>query len=375
MQSVYRFTHPPFNKKNENSPGKDSPWLDVNDIKQRVSVEMVLSRYGILGALKRKGPRLSGRSPFREEQKASFFVDTEKGIWNDFGGRPEIDGREVPGNVIGLVQALEVCSFREALLTINRDFIESQSQQDSKSTGDQEKPSDPQPMDESPKNSDAEKTLPTTNAPFGKELGGLRFDVPYLLNKGITEETAKAFGVGYCSRGLMKSRVVFPVRNRNGAIMAYAGRSLKEGADDKYRFPAGFNKSLELFNIDRIANDAEAKKATRDFGIILVEGFTDAMKLSQEGFPNVVALMGTDFHEAQKNLLLDPDINPTRRLTLFLDDNEAGHRGKRKIAQQCIHDAFIRYVDYTRAGDAAKTEPEHFIKDEFTAILGFHLSH
>lgn len=40
-------------------------------------------------------------------------------MWNDFGGKPD-----VPGNVIGLVQALEKCLFREALVILHRDFIQ-----------------------------------------------------------------------------------------------------------------------------------------------------------------------------------------------------------------------------------------------------------
>jgi DNA primase len=170
----------------------------------------------------------------------------------------------------------------------------------------------------------------------------------------------------------MKGRVVFPIHNIKGEIAAYAGRAVKpedEKENGKYRFPPKFNKSLELFNIDRIAADAETKKAVKDFGIILVEGFTDAMKLCQEGFPNVVALMGTDFHEAQKNMLLDPQLNPTRRITLFLDNDEAGQNGKRHIAAECIHDGFIRYIDWPRAPEG-KSEPEHFVKDELVAMLG-----
>lgn len=276
------------------------------------------------------------------------------------------------GNVIGLVQAFEQCNFRQALVILNRDFIcNTLTARITENSEVQAEPSDSSSEDQSKANKTKVKPeLPTKNIPFGRELGGLRFDVPYLQDKGITVETAKDFGVGYCSRGLMKSRVVFPIKNREGIIMSYSGRTLKEN-EDKYRFPAGFNKSLELFNIDRICNNAETKKAVLDFGIIIVEGFTDAMKLWQEGFKNVVALMGSDFQVPQKNILLDPQVNPTRRITLFLDNNDAGNRGKRKIARDCIHNAFIRYANYSRVDDPQKTEPEHFAKEELTAILGF----
>jgi DNA primase len=342
---------------NEEKPNdKSSPWLDADDIKSRVPIENVLSQYGLLEKLKRKGNRLVGHSPFREEKTPSFCVDTQKNIWNDFGGKPD-----VPGNVIGLVQALEHCSFREALVILHRDFIE-------KALGNQ-----PNAQNEPTKKGATDRLTRerTENAPLGRELKGLRFDVPLLEERGIIAETAKEFGVGYCTSGMMKGRIAFPIRNVKGEIMAYAGRAVKE-ADElengKYRFPPKFEKSRELFNIDRVALDAETKKAVKDFGIILVEGFTDAIKLWQEGFKNVVALMGTDFHVEQKRLLLDTQLNPTRRVTIFLDNDEAGQAGKRKIAAALIHDAFVRYVDWSRAPEG-KTEPEHFNSNELAALL------
>ena len=108
-----------FMNNNKNESGQESPWLDADEIKRRVSITEVLEKYGHLDGMKQSGKRLKGLSPFREESRPSFFADTEKNIWNDFGGRPE----GVPGNVIGLVQAFEGCGFREALVILHRDFI------------------------------------------------------------------------------------------------------------------------------------------------------------------------------------------------------------------------------------------------------------
>ena len=338
--------------------GEVSPWLDADEIKAQISIESVLARYGILETLKRKGSRLVGKSPFREEQTPSFSVNTERNIWNDFGGKGD-----VPGNVIGLVQAIENVSFREALVILQRDFVQRTLNAPSRKTEEPAK-----------KSTEAErKKEPVENIPFGRELKGLRYDVPILKEKGIRTETCKAFSVGYCSSGLMKGRIVFPVRGTTGEIMAYAGRAVKKADEEengKYKFPNGFNKSLELYNIDRVANDPETKKAVKDFGIVLVEGFTDVLKLCQEGFLNAVALMGSDFHEAQKRMLLNPTLNPTRRITVFLDNDEAGQNGKRETARQLIYDGFVRYVDWSDV-PPEKTEPEHFVKEELAAILGF----
>ena len=141
--------------------GSQAPWLDADDIKARVSIEAVLTRYGILDRLKRKGERLVGLSPFRDEKSPSFSVDTQKNIWNDFGGKPD-----VPGNVIGLVQALENCSFREALVILHREFIK-------EAVSTQKKTELQQSEDPAPE--------PAENHPFGKELKGLFMSLDILV--------------------------------------------------------------------------------------------------------------------------------------------------------------------------------------------------
>ena len=348
-------------KGNSNS----SPWLDADTIKKSVPIETVLDRYGLKEKLKARGHQLVGKSPFRDETKPSFSVNLDKGVWNDFGGMPEVDGRLVPGNVIGLVMAMEPCSFRRALEILAGGAGETRQELGKALQGEGERQQQKRTEDVAVKE----------NKPFGKTLDGLRAQgVPYFEGKGITDETVKAFGAGYCSKGMMKSRVAFPIRNAEGVVMAYAGRAILEGQEPyPYKFPPGFRKQLELFNIDRIASDMEAIEAVKRQGLIVVEGFTDVMKLVQEGFSNVVALMGCALGDAQKAMLIDPQLNPTKRLTLFFDNDEAGRKGRKRAAGTLIHDAFIRYVDYDRVPKGhhveEPTEPEHFTAEEFRILL------
>ena len=79
--------------------------------------------------------------------------------------------------------------------------------------------------------------------------------------------------------------------------------------------------------------------------------------------------MGTDLHERQKKELLSPELNPSRRITLFLDNDKAGQEGKRRMAREFIHDGFVRYVDWSRTSED-KTEPEHFSKEALVTLLG-----
>ncbi len=95
-----------------------------------------------------------------------------------------------------------------------------------------------------------------------------------------------AFGIGFCSKGMMADRIAIPIPNAKGEVVAYAGRFPGKPGEDmpQYKLPPGFRKSQELFNLDRAA------KEPADQPLIIVEGFFDAMKLHQHGCRKVVAL-------------------------------------------------------------------------------------
>ena len=89
----------------------------------------------------------------------------------------------------------------------------------------------------------------------------------------------------------MKDRVVIPVHNPQGELVAYAGRAPGEPSDGepKYKVPPNFKKSLELYNLHRAAERAAAEKH-----LIVVEGFFDAFRIWEAGFKNVVAWAAKD---------------------------------------------------------------------------------
>src|ERR1019366_7157892 len=100
---------------------------------------------------------------------------------------------------------------------------------------------------------------------------------------GITDDTARAFGVGiFSGKGTMHGRCVVPIHNPKGELVAYAGRAI-DGTEPKYKFPVGFHKSVELYNLNRISKG--------ECAVVVVEVFFDCMTVSQAGYP-CVALMG-----------------------------------------------------------------------------------
>lgn len=377
-----------------NTPAERSrPWLDVDEIKARTDIRVVLDGYGLLSSMTSRGNALLGPSPFHDGDALSFRVDPERGIWNDFQGRPE----GCKGNVVGLVQALEGCPFAEALRIVaeryaaqTRQALEqvpanlaeepSQDPPDSRERGQHSshpsragrRKSRSTPATPRAVHSLAEESEPIDEQEhqlFGKELRGLRYDVPLLAQRSISPATAQAYGVGYCSRGLMKSRLAAPVRIVDGQIAGYVGRTLKPGPrDDLWRNPAGFHRSHYLFGLHRALENGAGRKAVRDYGLIVTQSPLDVLRLAEAGFLNSVALMSASMSRRQIELLIDPALNPTRRVTLLLDNDDTGQAGKREAASALIHLAFVRYACW-KALHAEHTSPDRLDDGQLRALL------
>ena len=144
----------------------------------------------------------------------------------------------------------------------------------------------------------------------------------YLINKGYGEDQLLAAGLivekeGGGRRDLFRNRLMFPIRNAQGAVVGFGGRTL-DGTMPKYlNSPqtAIFDKSGILYGIDR------AQGAIREQGLaIIVEGYMDVIAAHQQGITNVVASMGTSLTEKQMMLIK----KLTRNLTLALDADAAG---------------------------------------------------
>ncbi len=344
------------------------PWIDANEVKRSITIETVLARYGVLAKLERKGSTLRGLSPFRTETTPSFFVNTAKGVWNDMAGRPIVEGREVSGDVVGLVMAFEKCSFREALVKLDELARAPVAEAPAPTTA----PASPASVASDTHRTVEEALSPDapTNEPFGKELKGLRYDVPFLEQRGLPPERARYWGIGYCSRGMMKGRIVVPIKNRANEIVAYIGRSLKDDdPEGKWRFPKGFQKSQELFGADRLARDAETREAVAKYGLILVNGCFDAVVLAEKGFKNAVSAFGYEVSPQQRAILVDNELNPSKRVTIFFANDDHGKTARKKLAGDLIFSGFIRYVDFNLIGPKGPTEPDQFNKEQLNTLL------
>jgi DNA primase len=281
-------------------------WVDFKQLKADVAIEQILAHYGV--HLRRIGAtELRGRCPLpshtSSRSRDSFAVNIARNVWScrslscmqGRGGRPG-------GNLLDFVALMEGCSIREAALRLQgwsgaapeRFILPRASRPDA---------------------------VASENPPLRFALQYVDATHPYLTSRGVTPQTVRMFGLGlYTGKGLLRGRIVIPIHNASGELIAYAGRTI-DGQEPKYRFPAGFRKSLVLFNLHRAT-------ATKARTVIVVEGFFDAIAVHQAGYP-VVSLMGSTVSRHQADLL------PAHfdRVVLMLDGDVAGRQGAVQIAR------------------------------------------
>jgi len=277
-------------------------WVDFSAVKRTVSLEIVLCHYRITG-LRRHRDQLQGCCPIHHGQRDdSFRVHLTKNIFQCFAC-------DAGGTVLDFVAAMEQCSIREAALRRQQWF------------GIGASGLRLYPTAAGGQKGELVRKEEVRNLPLRFALTGVESDHPYLAQRGIDPATATEFGVGfYAGPGLMSGRIVIPIRNRHGQLVAYAGRALDDRLP-KYKVPVGFRKGLEMFNLQRaVAAGGQA--------VIVVEGYFDCIRVHQAGFPCAVALMGSSLSAAQESALLQH----FEWITLMLDGDAAGRAASAAIA-------------------------------------------
>lgn len=164
-----------------------------------------------------------------------------------------------------------------------------------------------------------EEDQPERNPVLNVHLS-LKHEHEHLIRiRGLAVETMRQFDVGYCSRGIMRGMICFPIHDEEGNLVAYAGRRLRPSdiaQYGKYKLPKGFRKELVLYNLHR------CREVIAEHGVILVEGFFNVLKLYEAGLSNVVASMGCELSDHQAALL-----KPAKDVIVLYDGDEAGWSG------------------------------------------------
>lgn len=313
--------------------------------------------------LKRKGINYQACCPFHNEKTPSFVVSPAKGVFKCFGcGKG--------GNAVTFIMEHENVTYPEALKIVARKYgIEVQ-----------EKEMTPE---EQQRNDNRESMFALNGWAadyfahyLHHEAEGMSVGMSYFRQqRGFSDATIKKFALGFCpSRGDQMSqdalsagyreefltatglsikresngslfdrfheRVMFPVHNISGRIVAFGGRTLRTDKKvAKYQnSPESeiYSKKNELYGL------YFAKKAIQqqDFAI-MVEGYTDVISMHQAGVENVVASSGTSLTTEQIRLLS----RFTRNITVIYDGDSAGiHASLRGIDMILAEGMNVRVV-------------------------------
>lgn len=313
----------------------------LDDIKARLPASTVVGRRV---RLTKSGREWKGLSPFGKEKTPSFFVNDSKQAWFDFSS-----GRN--GDIFKFLMETEGVSFPEAVerlaaeagVTLPRITEEAVRQEEVRKGLYEVIELAAKYFEDAlrgPQGADARRYLegralagePQRRFRLGyapAERFGLR---DYLAGQGVSADLMIEAGLLIHGDEIavpydrFRDRVMFPIADVKGRIIAFGGRAMSADAQAKY-----LNTSeTSLFHKGKLLyNHHAARKAAHDTGqIIAVEGYVDVIAMTQAGFANAVAPLGTALTEDQLTLLWRMSDEPT----LCFDGDKAG----RKAAYRAI---------------------------------------
>jgi DNA primase len=329
-------------------------WIDFKELRSRLDFEQVLRHYGV--EVKRKGDQHLGYCPLPnhngKRNSPSFSAHLGRGIFQCFGCGAR-------GNLLEFACLMASAdpkdgeAFRKVAKELQQRFCPGRGNSPGKK------------VIEPPSKEVAPKII---NAPLDFELKGLDVNHPYLKGRGFSAETINFFGLGFCSRGMLKDRVAIPLHNDRARLVGYAGRVVDDSAisedNPRYRFPGehrregkvfGFRKTLFLYNGFRIKSPVD--------DLIVVEGFTSVWWLHQNGYPQVVATMGADCSERQAELIVS-SVKPGGRIWVIPDGDDAGERFARNTLSLTAPHRFVRWVKLN-----ANQQPTELSRENLAALL------
>ena len=322
----------------------------MDEIKTRVRVSDVVGRHV---KLKRQGREFAGLSPFTNEKTPSFFVNDEKGFYHCFSS-----GKH--GDAISFFMEVEGLSFPEAVERL------------AEMAGVEMPKADPQAEQRAARNKKTISWMEQAQIFFEKSLyrdvGSAARD--YLKGRGLSKTAAETFGMGFAPNhfsalkdemmqqgasakvlieaGLIvepedkgrepwdrfRDRIMFPIHDSRGRLVAFGGRAMDKEAKAKYlnspETPI-FQKGQLLYNYHR-ARKAISNPQNGARGMIVAEGYMDVIALSRAGFEHAVAPMGTALTEEQLALLWRSGPEPI----LCFDGDKAGLRAAFRSVERAL---------------------------------------
>lgn len=359
------------------------PEHKIQEVLDRVDIVAVVSRHV---ELKKSGKSYKGCCPFHQEKSASFYVTPEIRRFKCFGC-------QAGGDAIAFIQRYLGKTFVDSVRDLAREAgvdIEAAVDPQAKERAQLKEATDFAAEHFKQRLWDAER---------GKKARA------YLESRGVTEKTAKEFGLGWApmeyqdlterlvaagmlewglGAGLAKkrelgdgffdafrSRLMIPIRSPEGRTIAFGGRFLEVEPQPKDRTPPKYlnskesrlyNKSEVLFGMDQARDEIRKTKTA-----VLVEGYFDCIALHDVGAKNAVALCSTALTPQHMALLTRGD---AKELVLLLDGDEAGRKAVERLAGAILAAGFASRVATLPDGEDPDTFARRVGADGVRALVG-----
>jgi DNA primase len=339
-------------------------------VKQQADIVRVVGEYV---RLKKSGQNFTGLCPFHSEKTPSFAVHPVKQIYHCFGCG-------AGGDVFKFVMEMDKITFPESVRAVAEKCGIAIPRARERT---------PEERKENQQRTSLVELHREAAAFFVQQLNATpegRAAKAYLLDRGLDSEAMARFGIGFAPSGgeallramkqkcpekvleasglfsrdqngrlfdRFRRRVMFPIANDSGKIVAFGGRALGDDLPKYLNSPETpiYTKSNILYHLDR------AKEALRqsDFAV-LVEGYMDAIAVARAGVSNVVASCGTSLTEPQVKLLN----RFTRRIIVNYDPDTAGQAAtERSLTILLEQGAEVRVLALPGGKD-----PDSFIRSE-----------
>ncbi len=342
-------------------------------VKQQADIVRVVGEYV---RLKKSGQNFTGLCPFHNEKTPSFAVHPVKQIYHCFGCG-------VGGDVFSFVMEMDKITFPEAVRAVAEKCGIAVPAPRERTPEERRENQVRASLVELHREAAVFFTQQLNNTPEGRAAKA------YLLDRGLDSEAMARFGLGFAPSGgeallrafakkypdkvlevsglfsrdqngrlfdRFRRRVMFPIANESGKIVAFGGRALGDDLPKYLNSPETpiYTKSNVLYHLDR----AKEALRQRDFAV-LVEGYMDAIAVARAGVSNVVASCGTSLTEPQVKLLS----RFTRRIIVNYDPDAAGQAAtERSLAILLEQGAEVRVLALPGGKD-----PDSFIRAEGSA--------
>ncbi len=349
----------------------------ADKVKQQADIVRVIGEYV---SLRKSGQNFMGLCPFHSEKSPSFAVHPVKQIYHCFGCG-------VGGDVFKFVMEVDKIAFPEAIRVVAEKCGIPVPEARERSPEERHKNQQRAALVEmhgAAANFFARHLMTTAEGKAARA---------YLADRGLNDEAIARFGLGFSpsggdalARGLkskypeklievsglisrdangrfydrFRRRIMFPIANESGKIVAFGGRSLGDDMPKYLNSPETliYSKSALLYHLDR------AKEPIRRGGfVVLVEGYMDTIAVARSGAENVVASCGTSLTEAQVKLVS----RFTKRIVVNYDPDNAGQAATERSLALLLEQDFDTRVLALPSIDGKPADPDTYIQKKGAA--------